>query len=108
MKTYDYVVVGGGSSGCIAAAELAKVRGQTVLLLECGGEAEANPETLGIQFWVGGRNQPRATCYRRTPVSSLTARDHTLSSHEAHPPSCYGADCFPGLCSGVGALCFGD
>ncbi len=46
MKTYDYIVVGGGSSGCIAAAELAKVRGSSVLLLECGGRAEENPETL--------------------------------------------------------------
>ncbi len=46
MKTYDYIVVGGGSSGCIAAAELAKVRGQKVLLLECGERAESNPETL--------------------------------------------------------------
>jgi choline dehydrogenase len=46
MNEFDYIVVGGGSSGCIAAAELAKAKGATVLLLECGEPAEANPETL--------------------------------------------------------------
>ncbi len=44
-ETYDYVVVGGGSAGCIAAAELAD-RGHAVLLLEHGDRAEDNPETL--------------------------------------------------------------
>ena len=44
--TYDYIVVGGGSSGCIAAAELAAEPGVRVLLLETGQAAEDNPETL--------------------------------------------------------------
>ena len=42
--TYDYVVIGGGSAGCIVAAELA--RRARVLLLEGGPPAEAHPETL--------------------------------------------------------------
>lgn len=44
--TYDYIVVGGGSSGCIAAAELAKDGRSRVLLLECGPRTEQYPETL--------------------------------------------------------------
>lgn len=42
----DYVVVGGGSAGCIVAAELARDRATRVLLLEGGDAADANPETL--------------------------------------------------------------
>jgi choline dehydrogenase len=42
--SYDYVVVGGGSAGCIVAAELA--RHARVLLLEAGPPAEEHPETL--------------------------------------------------------------
>lgn len=42
---YDFIVVGGGSSGCIVAAELAQA-GRSVLLLEAGERAEDNPETL--------------------------------------------------------------
>jgi choline dehydrogenase len=41
---YDYVVVGGGSAGCIVAAELSQRA--RVLLLEGGPPAEEHPETL--------------------------------------------------------------
>lgn len=43
---YDYVVVGGGSSGCIVAAELARNSRDRVLLLEAGPRGEAHPETF--------------------------------------------------------------
>lgn len=44
MSRYEYVVIGGGSAGCIVAAELA--RRARVLLLEGGPRAEEHPETL--------------------------------------------------------------
>lgn len=45
-ETFDYVVVGGGSAGCVVAAELAADSRVRVLLLECGPSADENPETL--------------------------------------------------------------
>lgn len=45
-QSYDYVVVGGGSSGCIVAARLAEEKQGTVLLIEAGEEARNNPETM--------------------------------------------------------------
>lgn len=44
-KVTDFVVVGGGSAGCIVAAELAAA-GHSVTLLEAGDRAEDHPETL--------------------------------------------------------------
>jgi len=46
MDEYDYIVVGGGSAGCIVAAKLASDPTRRVLLLEDGPAAEAHPETL--------------------------------------------------------------
>lgn len=42
--TYDYIVVGAGSAGCIVAAELS--RDARVLLVERGDRSEDHPETL--------------------------------------------------------------
>ncbi len=46
MDRYDYIVVGGGSAGCVLAAELSSDPGVRVLMLEGGPSAEAHPETL--------------------------------------------------------------
>ncbi|MGB5694489.1 MAG: GMC family oxidoreductase N-terminal domain-containing protein [Polyangiales bacterium] len=46
MERYDYIVVGGGSAGCIVSSELAKDPNKRILLLESGPPAEAHPETL--------------------------------------------------------------
>jgi choline dehydrogenase len=46
METFDYVIVGGGSAGCIVAARLASESDARVLLLELGERGEDNPETL--------------------------------------------------------------
>lgn len=45
MESYDYIVVGAGSSGSIVGAELV-CRGKSVLLLEAGPSAEEHPQTL--------------------------------------------------------------
>jgi choline dehydrogenase len=45
-ERYDFIVVGGGSAGCIVAAKLSEDASTRVLLLEGGPPAEDHPETL--------------------------------------------------------------
>jgi choline dehydrogenase len=45
-ESWDYIVVGAGSAGCIVAAELAADTSVRVLVIEAGQAAERNPETL--------------------------------------------------------------
>lgn len=46
-RTFDYIVVGGGTSGCLLASRLATAsQANKVLLVEAGGEAEDDPENL--------------------------------------------------------------
>jgi choline dehydrogenase len=51
-ESYDYVVVGAGSSGCVVAARLAEERAGNVLLLEAGNAAEKNPATMSADGFV--------------------------------------------------------
>ena len=83
---YDYVVVGGGSAGCVAAAELAADPRNKVLLLECGDPAEAHPETL------------RADGYKDAFVND----DLIWERFSAPQPGCRGQRVFLGSGTGLG------
>nr|CAD7262830.1 unnamed protein product [Timema shepardi] len=47
-KTFDFIIVGGGSSGCVLANRLSEIQNVTVLLLEAGGEEPVLSQIPGI------------------------------------------------------------
>jgi len=76
QQTFDYIVVGGGSAGCAAAGRLAEANVGSVLLLERGDRAEANPETLSADgfgdafandaLMLDRMSEPQGACANRT------------------------------------------
>jgi choline dehydrogenase len=85
MASYEYIVVGGGSAGCVVAGELATV-GASVLLLEAGDRAEQNPETL------------RADGYKDAFVNDRVIEERFSTEQ----PGCDGRAIFVGTGRGMG------
>ena len=50
MKTFNHIVIGAGSAGCVAAATLAKA-GRRVALIEAGGSDEGFLDALDAGRW---------------------------------------------------------
>jgi choline dehydrogenase len=78
VRTYDFIVVGGGSAGCVAAAKLATGGGASVLLLE-GGHSHRHPlldMPPGIFKMINGSKFMR---YHQTvPQEHLDNRVHDI------------------------------
>ncbi|MFO1303218.1 MAG: GMC family oxidoreductase N-terminal domain-containing protein [Burkholderiales bacterium] len=74
MSAYDYIVVGGGTAGCVVAARLSESGRHRVLLLEAGGEDDRffvrMPIGYGKCFYDPGVNW----MYRSEPEPSLRGR----------------------------------
>jgi choline dehydrogenase len=51
--TYDYIIVGGGTSGIVTAVRLAERSAASVCLIEAGPPGDRDPRILNYRSWVG-------------------------------------------------------
>src|SRR2546430_1628293 len=64
--SYDYIVIGAGSAGCVVAARLSEVSELNVLLLEAGG-SDAHPDVEDPTRWPTLFSTPLDWGYRTIP-----------------------------------------
>jgi choline dehydrogenase len=74
---YDYVVCGGGTSGCVVAARLAERTDASVLLLEAGGD-ERVPDVEDSTVWMRNIGSERDWRFRAEPHPALNGRSPPL------------------------------
>jgi choline dehydrogenase len=72
--SYDYIVVGGGSSGCVTSYRLVKDHGARVLLLEAGSRDKSILFRMPAGFFKMLGGSPYLTIYESEPQQRLNGR----------------------------------
>jgi choline dehydrogenase len=73
MQSYDYIIVGAGSAGCVLAHRLSEDSGVSVLLLEAGGE-DSLPAIHAPNLWRTLQTSPVDWSYETAPQKALDGR----------------------------------
>ncbi len=78
MQDYDYIIVGGGSSGCVTAARLVSDFGARVLLLEAGPPNNHPLLKMPAGFVKMLKGSKYLTFHQSTPQPQLDGRVHEV------------------------------
>jgi choline dehydrogenase len=81
--TFDYIIVGGGSAGCAAAARLVAAHGARVLILEAGGRASGMLVDMPAGFIKFLKGHPYLTMHTPVPQAALGGRQPVVPQGNA-------------------------
>jgi choline dehydrogenase len=73
-ETFDYIVVGGGSAGCVLADRLSALPGNKVLLLEAGGKDSHPMVHIPGAMWAMLKRGMNSWIYQTAPQKQLGGR----------------------------------
>ena len=74
LESFDYVIVGAGSAGCVLANRLSRDPGARVLLLEAGGEDDYFWIKIPVGYLYTIGNPRTDWCFRTQPEPGLKGR----------------------------------
>ena len=78
MPEFDYIVVGGGSSGCVVAARLSENPANKVLLIESGGEDKNRWIHIPATFFKVMEGGKDVQVYASEPEKNLNGRPNLI------------------------------
>ena len=91
MDTFDYIILGAGSAGCVLADRLSKDPNNTVLVLEGGGQDDWIWFHIPVGYLFAIGNPCADWLYETEPSEGLNGRALNLStghgSSAVRPPS---------------------
>ena len=74
-KHFDYIIVGGGLSGCVVAARLHQAHSSlAIALLEAGPDESYNPAVLSPVLYPTLHSTPLQYSYQSTPQPQIDGR----------------------------------
>ncbi|KAI0406633.1 GMC oxidoreductase [Xylaria palmicola] len=78
-QVFDFIVCGGGASGCVVAARLAECPGVSVLLIEAGPDSEGLEESRVAGGWMSLFGGPTDWNFESAPSAHVDQRRIPLS-----------------------------
>lgn len=78
-RSFDYVIVGAGSAGCVIARRLVEGTNATILLVEAGGTGEGIPTISNPARWVENIGSSHDWSYRYAPTPHVDHRSIPLA-----------------------------
>lgn len=77
-STFDYIICGGGTAGCVLAAELSTIPGASVLLVEAGRDSEFESDVLVPGKYVKQLQEDKEGLWELATVSQRELNDRKL------------------------------
>ncbi|PYH46910.1 GMC family oxidoreductase [Aspergillus saccharolyticus JOP 1030-1] len=100
-RAYDFIICGGGTSGCVIASRLARIPNISVLLVESGRDAGLSPDVLIPGNYVKQLQEDKAGLWEleTVPQRHLNNRKLVFLRGKQLGGSSYGISCIPSIIS---------
>lgn len=73
-KSFDYVIIGGGTAGLLVANRLSENPAITVAIIDPGSDQRSNPNTTDPLLWMNNADSPVNWAYASVPQEGLAGR----------------------------------